>query len=137
MATDTNPRQNGLPQRSLWFGTAGAAAAWVALCCADVCINWRACTHQMDYGIPPAHPGARILIGVVGAAFFFIAMAAGAITYRNWRRLTHEKHVLNHHAVERPVFMAFFGMIVTATMGMGILWLSLTPIFLSICWRAR
>jgi hypothetical protein len=33
--------------------------------------------------------------------------------------------------------MALIGVIVTATLGMGILWLAIPPFFLDICWRAR
>lgn len=137
MATDSTPRPRDLPHRRLWFGTAGAAAAWVSLVCIDVLINWRACQHQFDYGLPPAQIGARVLIGCVGLLLVAIAFGAGWISYSNWKILTREKHVLNTKAVERPEFMAFFGLIVTATMGMGTIWLTLTPIFLNICWRAK
>lgn len=137
MATDSSPRVRDLPHRRLWFGTVGAAAAWVSLVCIDVLINWQACTHQLDYGVPPPQTGARVLIGCMGLLLLLTALAAGLTSYRSWKKLTREEHVLNTKAVERPEFMAFAGMIVTATMGMGILWLTLTPIFLNICWRAK
>ena len=44
---------------------------------------------------------------------------------------------MRSHAVERQTYMAMAGMIMTVTMGIGIIWLALPPIFLNICWRAR
>lgn len=137
MATASNSRPRDLPHPRLWFGAWGAAAAWVALGCIDILINWRACQHQMDYGLPPAQIGPRILIGCVGVSLVALALIAGLTSYSSWKKLTREKHVLNTTAVERPEFMAFFGMIVSATMGMGTVWLTLIPIFLNICWRAK
>ena len=40
-------------------------------------------------------------------------------------------------AVERREFMALLGVIVSVTLGMGIIWLALPPLFLDLCWRAR
>jgi hypothetical protein len=45
--------------------------------------------------------------------------------------------LLGGEAVERPQFIALLGVIVTVTLGMGILWLAIPPLFLDICWRAR
>jgi hypothetical protein len=113
-----------------------SAVAWVSLGCIDIVINWRACMHQYDYGIPDPHPGARILIGAVALVLLIIALSGGFVSYRNWRHLSAQP-LLSGEAVERTQFMALIGVIVTATLGMGILWLAIPPFFLDICWRAR
>jgi hypothetical protein len=137
MSTEAIARENYGTPRSLWFGFATAAAAWVVLGCIDIMLNWRACTFQLDYGIPPPHPAFRIAIGVIALVLLLIAIAAGAAAYRNWRRFATDSGILDTHAVERREFQAVVGVIVSVTMGVGILLLALPPFFLDLCWRAR
>ena len=137
MATELASPSPDLPHRRMWVGTAGASVAWTALGVIDVLINWRACQHQFDFGLPPPQTGARILIGAVGALLFFVSLLCGWISYRNWREVTRERNLLATLAVDRPEYMAYVGLIVTTAMSMGTFWLALTPIFTNICWRAR
>lgn len=123
--------------RRLWFGTATAAAAWVLLGCADIVITWRACMVQEDYGIPSPRPDVRILYFVLALALLAVTAIAGFTSYRSWRSLSEQRAMLHSHGVERREFMAIGGVIIAVTMGMGILWLALPPLFLDLCWRAR
>jgi len=125
-----------ISSRRLWFGLVASVVAWVSLGCIDILINWRACMHQEDYGIPNPHPGARVLIGVAALVLLLIAIGAGSVSYTNWRRLS-TGPLLGSEAVERSQFVALLGVIVTVTLGVGILWLAIPPFFLDICWRAR
>jgi len=123
--------------RKLWFGFAAAGSAWAVLGMVDIVIAWRACNHQESYGIPGPHPYVRLLYGLVAIAFLTFAVWSGVISYRNWQRLSTQRAFLEAQAVERREFMAVLGVIITVTLGMGIVWLGLLPIFLDICWRAR
>lgn len=133
----TNARAYAVPPRRLWFGLATSACAWVALGCLDIVIEWRACTLKEDYGIPPAHPEIRIAFAALAVLLLCVAIAAGITSYRNWRSLSGERHLFQTKAVERQEFMALLGVIVSVTLGMGIVWLALPPLFLDLCWRAR
>jgi hypothetical protein len=138
--TEPNPSQReGKPvaPRRLWFGTTTAAIAWVLLGCSDIVITWRACMQQEDYGIPPSHPGARILYFALAVALLVLTIWAGITSYQTWRYLSAQRTMLHAHGVERKEFLAVGGVIVAVTMGMGILWLALPPLFLDLCWRAR
>jgi hypothetical protein len=126
-----------VPPRRLWFGTATAAVAWVLLGCADIVITWRACMTQENYGIPTPRPDVRIVYFVVALVLLAITVCAGFISYRTWRYISAQSAMLHSHAVERREFLAMAGVIVAVTMGMGILWLALPPLFLDLCWRAR
>lgn len=130
-------RRLSVPARRLWFGFATAAAAWVALGCVDIVIAWRACTHQYDYGIPDPHPAARVALTVLACALLIVGIAAGVASYRNWQSLATAPAVLDTLAVDRREFMAVMGIIVSVTLGMGMLWLAIPPFFLDLCWRAR
>jgi hypothetical protein len=121
----------------LWFGTATAAVAWVVLGCSDIVITWRACMVQEDYGIPTPRPDVRILYFVLALALLTVTLWAGHSSYRTWRYVSAERKMLESRAVERREFLALCGVIVAITMGMGILWLALPPLFLDLCWRAR
>jgi hypothetical protein len=51
--------------------------------------------------------------------------------------LSSQPSLLETHAVERREFMALLGVIVSVTLGMGMVWLALPPFFLDLCWRAK
>jgi hypothetical protein len=140
MSTNPNPalREGKLVEpKRLWFGTASAAVAWTLLGMADLAITWRACMVQEDYGIPSPRPGVRILYFAIAIALLVVTTYAGFISYRTWQYLSNRRRMLEAPAVERREFMAVGGVIVAVTMGMGILWLALPPLFLDLCWRAR
>jgi hypothetical protein len=126
-----------IPGRRLWFGFATSALAWVTLGCLDLVITWRACTFQEGYGIPAPRPDVRIAFAALALLLLCITIAAGVISYRNWRSLSTERHLLETNAVDRQEFMALVGVLVSVIMGMGIVWLALPPLFLDLCWRAR
>lgn len=136
--TEPNPApEQSVRPRRLWFGAATSAVAWVGLGCLDILITWRACMQQEDYGIPIPRPEVRILYFAVALALLALTFFAGYVSYRNWRRLSNDRKLLNAPAVERSEFLALGGIIVSVTLGMGILWLALPPLFLDVCWRAR
>jgi H+/Cl- antiporter ClcA len=137
MAIENDNPARAVSPAKLWFGTITAAVSWTLLVCIDILINWRACQHQERYGIPPHDIGPRILIGCLAVFLLAIVMIAGVVSYRNWKRLSPEPELMRAHAVERREYMAVVGLIMTVTLGMGIVWLALPPLFLNICWRAR
>jgi hypothetical protein len=121
----------------LWFGFVASAIAWSALGCLDILITWRACMHQEDFGIPSSRPEIRIVFVVLSLALFALTVTAGITSYGNWRQLSLQRKLLQAEAVERNEFMALLGVIISVTLGIGIVWLALPPIFLDLCWRAR
>lgn len=123
--------------KKLWFGTATAAIAWVVLGCLDIVITWRVCMVQEDYGIPTPRPEARVGYFIAALVLLALTIAAGWMSYRNWRNLSSNREMLNAPAVEHREFMALVGVIVSVTLGMGIVWLALPPLFIDVCWRAR
>lgn len=137
MSTEETTRVDSIKPRRLWFGLSASAAAWAALGFIDIVIEWKACTHYDDFGLPVAHPMARILYVIISVTLFATALAAGSISYRNWRVLSHRSDLLGAEGVERREFMALLGIFVSITLGMGILWLTLPPLIFELCGRAR
>jgi len=131
-----SPASSPVSRRRLWFGFMASAIAWAAAGWLDVMVVW-ACAHREDFGIPPAHPIARIVFGLLAVVLLIVSLCSGMVSYRNWQRLSAPQPFLDAQAVERREFMAVLGVIIALTLGMGIVWLSLPTIFLDFCWRAR
>lgn len=137
LSTDNNIPASDVRPRSLWFGFAATVLSWVLLGCLDIVITLLACTHQGRFGIPGHHPDASSLFIGISIFLLAISVASGVISYRNWRRLSRQEGILEDPAVERRQFMAVLGVIVSVTLGAGIIWLTLPPFFLDLCWRAK
>ena len=100
-------------------------------------ITWQACLHQEEFGGPSAHPGARVLFFVFTFLLLGLAAVAGTMSYRDWRRLSGATTVLQAEATERKAFMAWAGLFISFTLGVGIVWLCLPLFILQMCIRAR
>jgi hypothetical protein len=135
--SDPSPRLIALSGKKLWFGFAGAVFAWIVLGCAEITIIWRGCMRQEDYGVPPSHPWVSVLLTVITLLILAITVGAGMISYRNFKQLSAQASMLESLAVQRGEFMAVTGVIVSATLAMGMVWLALPPLFIDLCWRAR
>lgn len=121
----------------LWFGFVASAIAWLSLGSLDILVTWRACMHQEQYGIPNGPPDVSVLFDLLAFVLLALTVTAGITSYGSWRRLSSEREMLKTDAVERREFMALLGVIVSVTLGVGMVWLALPPLFLDLCWRAR
>ena len=131
------PVHPAVPPHSLWFGFAWSAFAWVLLGCFDLTVTWRACMLQEEYGVPKGHPTATALYLIGACVLLATTIYAGFTSYRNWRFYATMRDIYDTNAVGRGEFMAAGGVLVALTMGMGMIWLALPPLFLDLCWRAR
>jgi hypothetical protein len=130
-------RQSTVSPSRLWFGLTAAAAAWVLLGLIDIIITWRTCVHQEQFGNASAHPGARIIYIAVAICLFIVVLVAGTLSYRNWRRISSQRQLLEATATDRREFMALLGVFVSVTLGVGVLWLSIPPLVIEFCLRAK
>ncbi len=121
----------------LWFGLAAAAAMWLTVGAADLLIVWQGCAYAPTYGVGQRHVSAQRLSFVIAAVLFVVAFAGGIISYRNWRALSQHGHFLNARATDRREFMAALGVIISVTLGLGIVWLALPPLMVQFCTRAK
>jgi hypothetical protein len=136
--TPTPENGSEISERRLWFGFIASFIAWCSAGCLDVMVVW-ACAHQEEYGVPPPHPLARVVFGLLAVVLLVLSLYSGIVSFRNWQKLSARAHqkFLDSQAVERREYMAVLGVIITVTVGMGIVWLALPPIFLEFCWRVR
>jgi hypothetical protein len=137
MSADGNRPVKSVRPARLWFGLGASAVAWVMLGCLDIFITFAACTHQDQFGIPGDHPSVTAICIALAILLLAVTITAGVTSYRNWRSLSQRAHLLETPAVDRGEFMALLGVIVSVTLGMGIVWLALPPLFIELCWRAK
>jgi hypothetical protein len=137
MVTEESIQRTDISPGRLWFGLVASAIAWATLGCIDILITWRACVHQEQSGYASPHPGARALYIVAAFILFCTVLVAGTMSYRNWRALSQQHEILQATATERREFMALLGVFVSITLGMGVLWLSIPPLWLEFCVRVK
>lgn len=128
---------NHMLPRRFWFGVVGSVASWVTLGFADIAITFLACTRQENFGAAAPHPSVTAAFAVATILLFAVTAVAGMTSYRNWRRISSQPSMLDTMAVEHHEFLALLGVIISITLGVGILWLALPPLFLDLCWRAK
>ncbi len=137
MNSNLNLRSPDVPPKRLWFGFSGAAAAWVIAGVADAWLAWVACMgHEAGSGVFTS-VGMRVLLGVITFGLLAVATAGGLVSFANWRRLSDSGQFIESEARGRKQFMAMVGVLISVSLGIGILWFSIPIYILGICVRAR
>lgn len=135
--TTTAIDRGHVPIRRLWFGFAGAAAAWILLGIADLLIAWQACQGgQHGWGLLSQN-GVVTLFFTITLLLLVTAVWAAAVAYGSWKRTASTARLADSEAVGREEFMSIVGMFVGVSFIVGILWLGLPLAIIDICARAR
>jgi hypothetical protein len=121
----------------LWFGVLTAAVAWGSMGMIETLIVWRTCISQNQFGGGNADQMPRAICFGIALLLLATGILAGVTSYRNWRKLSCQSKLIDSLATERREFMALLGVFVSVTLGMGMIWLSLPPIIIHICERAK
>lgn len=140
MSTDSPSRSaelTGVTGRKLWFGTVAPSLCWVGIGIADVLITWRACLHNEQFGGASHHPGLLSLNIVLFLVLLATAVFAGVMSFRNWKRLAGHVRLYRAEATGAREYMALIGLFMSVTLGIGIIWLGLPLLLISLCVRTR
>ncbi len=137
MSTEPTTRAPEVSPGKLWFGTAAAALCWVGLGIADTLITWRECLHREQFGGASRHPGLLSLNIVLFLALLAVAVIAGIMSYRNWRRLAGQVRLYRAEATAPREYMALIGLFISVTLGIGIIWFGIPLMIISLCVRTR
>ncbi len=130
-------RPQPVPPPRLWFGLVTSVVAWLGLGFIDLMIVWQVCGYAEKYGVDRVHEDARIASFVISLILFATALWAGLVSYRNFRAISRSRDVINANATDRREFMAMLGVIISLTLGAGIVWLALPPLMVQMCLRAK
>jgi hypothetical protein len=124
------------PKR-LWFGFGGAAAAWVLAGLLNVLLAWQACMGGEAGSFIFTQTGIRVVLGVITFVLLAVAIVAGIVSFRNWRDLSREPDFVEAEGRGRKEFMAIFGVVVSASLTMGLIWFAIPIYIISMCVRAH
>lgn len=137
MASPAQTPPKYVPPGKLWFGFSGTAASWVILSVGYVLITWWACIENGQLGGGTARSGTAFLYALAAVLLIGMAVAAGLISYRNWRRLSDARTLADAEGYGRAEFMALIGVFVSFTLGIGLIWLTIPLLILNMCVRVR
>jgi hypothetical protein len=124
------------PKR-LWFGFAGGGVAWALAGIVNALLAWQACMGGEAGSLFFTQTGVRIVFGVITVALLATAAAAGWISYRNWRTLSEKPDLMHAEGRGRQEFMAIFGLVVSVSLGVGIVWFLIPIYIIRMCVRAH
>lgn len=132
----TRERETISPRR-LWFGFVGGAVAWVLAGLLNVVLAWEACVSENSGSFFFTSTGIRVVLGVVTFLMLALAVAAGVVSYQNWRLLSRQRNLVEAEARGRREFMAIVGVFVSACLGIGIVWFVIPIYLVRFCLRAH
>lgn len=125
-------------ERWLWFGVTGAAIAWIVAEFLNVLIFGQSCPRWAAAWVQPAPLAPRIILLVITLALLAMAIAAGLVCHRLWRRLNAENtSFLKAEGYDRRTYMTLFGWVVSSTLGLGLIWFALPICIIRLCVRAH
>jgi hypothetical protein len=85
------PARGHVPLSALWFGLAGAPAAWSVQTLVNLSLASHSCFPRLTPLASPATSGLRGIAFVVGLVALVVCVAATAVAWRTWWR-TREEH---------------------------------------------
>lgn len=126
-----------VPRQRLWFGSIAAAIAWLVTGIVDIILAWEAClSGPAKHGVY-AQTGMHVLLGFITFGLLVVAVAAGVISFRNWRALSREPDFVSAEGRTRREFMSMAGVFIAASLGMGIIWYALAIYIIRVCVKAH
>jgi hypothetical protein len=128
---------NRVPPSRLWFGVGAAAIAWTIQELLSVIISSLACRDGAYIWTWISAGGARALLTVITLGLLAITIAAGFISFRNWRSLSSQRHLIRAEGRRREAFMALIGVFVSVVFVGGIIWAGIPLIMIDLCRSAR
>lgn len=137
MASEPTTRPVSVRPVRVWLGVAVSGACWFLVGIAEMFIMWRACMHNEQLGNASSHPAATAASFVVSFVLIGAVAAAGYLSYREWRRLSTQRSLLEAEGRGHHEYLALIGIFFSVTLGVGMVWMSLPLFFIRLCARMR
>lgn len=138
MATNTEVRNlTPLDQPRLWFGFATGICTWLGLGIADLLLAWKVCEAGPNSWGLVSKGSAIAIFAIITLILLGLTIAAGIVSFRNFRRITDNASLAHAEGTGRDEFMALGGMFISLALGIGIVWLGIPLFILDVCTRAR
>jgi len=126
-----------VPERRLWYGFTAAPAAWVLQELLGVIVSAQLCPANLPNWGAIGENGVRLLLGLITAILFVVAISAGIVAFENWRALSGHRSVVHAEGSSRKAFMSVGGILISSSFAVGLLWSGIPLIMLQQCMRAQ
>lgn len=134
-----------IPRGRLWFGFAAAALAWLVQGFLSVVISASACQNGAYRWTWISEGGVCVLLAMITLALMAVAVAAGIVSFQNWRGLSEaragaraaRRELIYAEGRRREEFMALGGVFVSTIFIIGIIWGGIPLILINLCRSAR
>jgi hypothetical protein len=136
MNTDQQHERAQVSGKRLWFGFAGGAAAWVLAGLVNVLIAWQACMGGEAGSAIFTQTWIWVVLGIITLGLLATGIAAGMVSYDNWRKLSGSSDLSNAEGRGRQEYMALFGIFVSASLFAGMVWFAIPIYIIRMCVRA-
>jgi hypothetical protein len=136
-ATTNSPRPRNQRGARLWFGF---AAPWLAFATDGFIayvITWRTCFIGHGHLGSLSEGSVRWLLTGITIVLFFISLAGGIHSYRNWRSISRSQSFFEAEASGTAEFVSMLGVLSSTFMSVGIFWISLPLIMIGVCMRSH
>lgn len=131
------PRKTAVTAKQLWFGFAASALAWTLAGLLNVFFAWQACMGGEAGSGVFTSTAFHVLLGLITFGLLAVAIIAGIVSYRNWRKLSEKPSFTDAEGRGREEFMAVAGVFVSASLGIGIALFAIPIYVLGMCVRYR
>jgi len=124
-------------QGRLWYGFTAAPAAWALQGVIGVIVSAQLCPNDLPNWGLIGENGVRLILGLITAFLFVVAISAGYVSLRNWQSLTGHDHLIHAQGSSRDAFLSVGGVLISSAFAAGLLWSGIPLIMLQQCMRAR
>jgi hypothetical protein len=122
--------ESGTPVR-IWYGIAGAPAAWVTQSTLIWWVSSRGCVGT------GAGAWVRVVVAVICAAAFVAGATALALSIRDWTAMKPAPALNRARGTETAEYLALAGVLVSAVFVLAIGWTALPALVFDLCERTR
>ena len=136
MNTQQDERIQAVSTKRLWFGFVGGAAAWIVAGLLNVLLAWQSCMGGESGSAMFTQTWMWVVLGVITFVLLATDIAAGLISYDNWRKLSGTSNLSNAEGRGRQEYMALFGVFVSTSLLAGMVWFAIPIYIIRMCARA-
>ena len=136
MNIQQHERVHEVSPKRLWFGFAGGAAAWIIAGLLNVLLAWQSCMGGEAGSAMFTQTWVWVVLGIVTIGLLATGIAAGVVSYGNWRILSGSSDFSEAEGRNRQEYMALVGVFVSVSLVAGMVWFAIPIYIIRMCVRS-
>ncbi|MGH9521562.1 MAG: hypothetical protein ACRD3E_03405 [Terriglobales bacterium] len=136
MNIEQKERAQQVSPKRLWFGFAGGAASWIFAGLLNVLLAWQSCMGGEAGSAMFTQTWVWVVLGIITIGLLATGIAAGVVSYDNWRTLSGKSDFSEAEGRGREEYMAMVGVFVSVSLVAGIVWFAIPIYIIRMCVRS-